>query len=43
MESLISFGILEAYNVLVAKSGDSLAKILNVIDWEKFRPILESL
>lgn len=43
MESLFSFGIIEAYNDLVAKSGDPLAKILNAIDWEMFRPILESL
>lgn len=43
MNSLKSFGITEAYNEQIAKVGDPLRKIQNVIDWEKFRPILESL
>ena len=42
MDSLKSFGLEIAYNEFVTNVNDPLSKIANVIDWEKFREILES-
>ena len=42
MNSLKSFGLEIAYNDLVANVTDPLSKIADVIDWDKFRDILET-
>jgi len=42
MDSFVSFGLRQAYSKL-AKLGDPLAGANTLIDWEKFRPIEDSV
>jgi IS5 family transposase len=42
MDSFMSYGLRQAYDRL-AKLGDPLAAVNNLLDWERFRPIAEEL